>query len=323
VASAKSVSKTSSKEYQPDHGFNWYDYDFRFYDPAVCRFWSVDPLADKFPWWTTYQYAGNMPIKFIDLDGAEPYYRGTEVGEYQVAPKWGSNIEYGWTWCDFGNKKFDWMQSELYKYSIGDINKGSSFDNIKAGIDFIPFSLARGEQENLSVFASAFRTGMFIDGNREAFREGSILFDKFVSGDNRPISFSMFSQMSEYLSADPAFQKMATTFSSNAMAYYKTWNTLNGFVRKGLSTPYIKDTWFMHTVMGGTQQVDAQIMSMNSKRTSVRFTVWDRFGAGLDDATSKLPGLPSMSYLQHVVRNPNKYTPFIWNINVINIYNGK
>ncbi len=37
------------------------------------RFLSVDPLASSYPWYTPYQFAGNMPIKFIDLDGAEPY----------------------------------------------------------------------------------------------------------------------------------------------------------------------------------------------------------------------------------------------------------
>jgi hypothetical protein len=31
----------------------------------------VDPLAGKFPFYTPYQYAGNDPINFIDLDGKE------------------------------------------------------------------------------------------------------------------------------------------------------------------------------------------------------------------------------------------------------------
>lgn len=37
------------------------------------RFLSVDPLASSYPYYTPYQFAGNSPIKFIDLDGAEPY----------------------------------------------------------------------------------------------------------------------------------------------------------------------------------------------------------------------------------------------------------
>jgi hypothetical protein len=32
----------------------------------------VDPLTRSYPWYTPYQFAGNTPIKFIDLDGLEP-----------------------------------------------------------------------------------------------------------------------------------------------------------------------------------------------------------------------------------------------------------
>jgi len=32
---------------------------------------SVDPLAAKYPHYTPYQYAGNKPINFVDLDGLE------------------------------------------------------------------------------------------------------------------------------------------------------------------------------------------------------------------------------------------------------------
>src|SRR5687768_13237003 len=50
---------------------NQYDYGFRIYNPRLGRFLSVDPLSKSFPWWTPYQFAGNMPIAAIDLDGME------------------------------------------------------------------------------------------------------------------------------------------------------------------------------------------------------------------------------------------------------------
>jgi len=49
----------------------WYDYGFRWYDPVVARFVSVDPLAEQFYYLTTFQYASNDPIANIDLDGLE------------------------------------------------------------------------------------------------------------------------------------------------------------------------------------------------------------------------------------------------------------
>jgi RHS repeat-associated protein len=47
------------------------DYGFRLYNPAMGRFLSVDPLTKSYPWWTPYQFAGNAPIRYIDLDGLE------------------------------------------------------------------------------------------------------------------------------------------------------------------------------------------------------------------------------------------------------------
>jgi RHS repeat-associated protein len=48
------------------------DYGMRIYYPRVGRFLSVDPLAKRFPHFSSYQYAGNTPIQAVDLDGGEP-----------------------------------------------------------------------------------------------------------------------------------------------------------------------------------------------------------------------------------------------------------
>ncbi|HRZ49887.1 MAG TPA: OmpA family protein [Bacteroidales bacterium] len=50
---------------------NVYDYGFRIYNPRIGRFLSVDPLFKEYPWYTSYQFAGNKPISAIDLDGLE------------------------------------------------------------------------------------------------------------------------------------------------------------------------------------------------------------------------------------------------------------
>ena len=51
-----------------------YDYGFRIYDPRLGRFLSVDPLANSYPWNSTYAFAENDVIRCIDLDGLEKYY---------------------------------------------------------------------------------------------------------------------------------------------------------------------------------------------------------------------------------------------------------
>jgi RHS repeat-associated protein len=50
---------------------NQQDYGMRIYDPRLGRFLSVDPLFQKFPMLSAYQFASNTPIQAIDLDGLE------------------------------------------------------------------------------------------------------------------------------------------------------------------------------------------------------------------------------------------------------------
>lgn len=45
------------------------DYGARFYDPAISRFTSIDPLATDFPSWNPYHYVHNNPILLIDATG--------------------------------------------------------------------------------------------------------------------------------------------------------------------------------------------------------------------------------------------------------------
>ncbi len=57
----------NGKELQEETG--WYDYGARMYDPALGRFHTQDRFAEKYLDWTPYQYAGNNPILFIDVNG--------------------------------------------------------------------------------------------------------------------------------------------------------------------------------------------------------------------------------------------------------------
>ena len=58
---------------EEDKETNNYDYGFRIYNNRLGKFLSVDPLFQSYPWYTTYQFAGNTPIQAIDLDGLEEY----------------------------------------------------------------------------------------------------------------------------------------------------------------------------------------------------------------------------------------------------------
>ncbi|MBP1673733.1 MAG: insecticidal toxin complex protein [Bacteroidetes bacterium] len=61
--------KYCGKERDEETGL--YYYGMRYYAAWLCRFINVDPLQFKYPYYTPFQYAGNKPITYIDLDGGE------------------------------------------------------------------------------------------------------------------------------------------------------------------------------------------------------------------------------------------------------------
>ena len=61
----------NGKEDDKDISEGGQDYGMRIYDARLGRFLSVDPLAKEYPWNSTYAFAENDPINFIDLDGLE------------------------------------------------------------------------------------------------------------------------------------------------------------------------------------------------------------------------------------------------------------
>ena len=50
---------------------NSINYKYRMHDPRVGRFFAVDPLTHKYPWYTPYSFSGNKVIQFVELEGLE------------------------------------------------------------------------------------------------------------------------------------------------------------------------------------------------------------------------------------------------------------
>ena len=61
--------KYNGKELDRKSGLNLYDYGARFYDPAIGRFSTVDPMGESKLGIGTYVYCLNNPVKLVDPTG--------------------------------------------------------------------------------------------------------------------------------------------------------------------------------------------------------------------------------------------------------------
>lgn len=87
-------------------------FEFRMHNARLGRFWSVDPLAAKYPWNSTYAFAENMPIWARKLEGleADKTYSGSGWGHNirrQIANLFNvnENVNRGWHQLYSSNRK--------------------------------------------------------------------------------------------------------------------------------------------------------------------------------------------------------------------------
>lgn len=139
----KQPYKYNGKELDQMHGLNLYDYSARYYESAVGRFTTVDPLAEKYYSWSPYAYVMNNPLKYTDPTGMyvseesvgawvnaafrtyillEIYQRNNTNGQYDQAISYlqltSSNLEKIW---NSGNRY------EITQLELGSIG-GFSYD---------------------------------------------------------------------------------------------------------------------------------------------------------------------------------------------------
>ncbi|PID68467.1 MAG: hypothetical protein CR989_05175 [Flavobacteriales bacterium] len=75
-STAQKYKTFQGQEFTEDLGLNTHEWKYRISDPAIGRFWHVDPLAHEREWLSPYNFVQNNPLSRIDPDGAldEPVY---------------------------------------------------------------------------------------------------------------------------------------------------------------------------------------------------------------------------------------------------------
>jgi RHS repeat-associated protein len=78
----------------------------RYYDSKLGRWLQVDPLAEKYPGWSTYNYSMDNPLLLVDIDGREIHIYLTNSSKKEI---------------DF-NKVANYMKSQFEAAGVKDVN---------------------------------------------------------------------------------------------------------------------------------------------------------------------------------------------------------
>ena len=76
LGSASFLTDNNGKEKDLESGYNYYG--ARYYYDWATIWLSVDPLSDKYPHLTSYNYCANNPVMLVDPDGREIYINGND-----------------------------------------------------------------------------------------------------------------------------------------------------------------------------------------------------------------------------------------------------
>ena len=141
------MSNTTGNEFQPykyngkeldrKAGLNLYDYGARFYDPAIGRFSTVDPMTEKYLETSSYVYCNDNPLKYIDPTGKEWLTKEDEEYAKRLTEEMNKKIESELKRMERMNKRIERKLRRgrsVTKEQHRVAEKQAYVDNLKAGI---------------------------------------------------------------------------------------------------------------------------------------------------------------------------------------------
>ncbi len=141
------------------------NYKYRMHDPRAGRFFAVDPLKKKFPFYSPYQFNSNNPVFAIELEGLESSkllneYEKTLPEEERMSPV----------------KK--WISFRILDFAEGMINVG----RLIQGKQILEAPMLQASpKENIESFQSTVTTTIDLMGVNEMARFGMGDFDNIAT----------------------------------------------------------------------------------------------------------------------------------------------
>jgi RHS repeat-associated protein len=160
--------KFQGQERQDELGLNWDSFKYRNYDMAIGRFMSVDPLAEKYPYNSTYAFQENKMGMGKELEGLElaPFpWLEVALGSSDVIKL---STEVGGKTSEVGGKfsEVDFVGEEHHVIPRGVKGNEVVKDAISEGFKF------EGAENKISVEKFSRATGNGRHGNHPSYNKG-------------------------------------------------------------------------------------------------------------------------------------------------------
>jgi len=237
--------KYNGKELNTDFGLQWMDYGARWYDGALGRWWSIDPMVGALGAFSPYAYGALNPISNIDF-----------FGMYPMA---GSNNSNGTGMSTSANPGFEEMKEESRKKVERNlVKKDEPKDIIVGGIKWTKGATGEGESEFVQ------QTFAALNKISEHYESSQVL-DFFLNSDRYNILINQGYNTEAYPTVSPQANGQIIVGKVHDISFKSTLGILNSTSGQSFS-PAIA---LFHEIGHVKNAVDNPSDFINRRRTKV------------------------------------------------------
>lgn len=169
------------QEHTEELGLNVYEWKYRTSDPALGRFWQIDPLAEDYVYNSTYAFAENRVIDSAELEGLERIYAAdgkfiNQVGNSQeIRVMNNNNIDAKALISTANNTKLSSEERSQAASALNSASKHGYKNTDEAAKSFLNFNHVASQGANKEMGAAINEVRLFNAEGHELFESVAIL----------------------------------------------------------------------------------------------------------------------------------------------------